>query len=505
MDEEQLKQQMIDAVASLKTRLGALKRDLENSNEFMASEEDIQDVSERIETLEAMAQEGDVQNGMGLYTAIDQQLNDLMSTETTPESVPEKPKETKPKRAKKTNKSKKSEPKADSKTAEPRRAKFKEMREAIKEFGSDKDKAYVKQFDKKLAEIQDLKQVKAHKLKSNNPEDHIEAEKIDAEMREIADRYSPKSTFAKVVRNIFGRDGGKIRKKWEEQIKKEEETAEEKENDRLQKVIDDKTKQFEKQEKIIRRGIEKLKAHAKKADVDRKGIENIEKTVKEAKEEFDELKKKKPEEFDDDRDVQKQYAYVTNKINPLITSIKRLMSGERHKSKEEINAEKAARDEEWWDQKAGARDKEILRRKAAAEKKTQQKPSGLMSKIKTKKGTPAEFTPDAEPTPEPDELAEPTPEEEPVQQVGLDKQINQIDAEFEAGNKNELDPELANYARGLVDRIVNPEDEVEARKAIDATLDGYTLEEFLNSQSLTESCKMFKKRILGVFRGAFKD
>ena len=105
-------------------------------------------------------------------------------------------------------------------------------------------------------------------------------------------------------------------------------------------------------------------------------------------------------------------------------------------------------------------------------------------------------------------LAEAGPEDEYVPNLGGDvepvtvdmsKQIELIDKEFESGNPNELDPELANYAKKLAANASTPEDEDAARKAIDAVLDGYTMDEFSSETALNESRKRVKNRIVNLF------
>jgi hypothetical protein len=113
------------------------------------------------------------------------------------------------------------------------------------------------------------------------------------------------------------------------------------------------------------------------------------------------------------------------------------------------------------------RKQRIEREKARKEKEKREKPMAtLAAKLAAASETPPELS-----TPEPE-----TTEVGPTVKTSLAPMIKMID-----DNIDDLDPEMATYAKDLASQAETPEQEDEARKALDAALEGYTLEEYQSS------------------------
>lgn len=463
-------QQMIDGINSLKNRFSALKSDIETNNEFGASMDDIADVSKRINTIDAMANEGDIQNAMSLYKSIDDQLNSLMGTDETTQDPVVEPDTVAPTVKKKVAKA-------------AAHIKLSDMRDAIKQFGNQKEISYVSKYDDALREIKDYQSSKKEKMNIGDAKSMTDAKEIDEEIRIIQNKFGPSSRFAKMI-NVMFRG---VKDQYMNSLKSG--GKDQKDTDNLDSLKTEKIEQFKTQYGSILSNLKLLIKN--RPDIEPEALDHIKQTLSDAMEEFKTIKDKA---FTNDGELRSAFNGPTNAINPLVKTIRNLAKGKKYETPEEQEASASDRDTKYWEDLAKRQDK-IERIKQAKIAKSKKKKLTGIERLAQKIAAPDQDAVKTEPSVEPE--VDPVKPEPVV--TGIDSQLDLIDQEFAAGNENELDHDLAKYAKGLAAKIETPEDEADAQKAIDAVLDGYTMEEFMNAGTLTESRKRFNKRILDLF------
>lgn len=283
--------------------------------------------------------------------------------------------------------------------------------------------------------------------------------------------------LARMIKIMFS----KIKNKYENNMEKHKK---EQESENVKKYVDDLKQQFKKQVELAKEEIEELEetGNTEEAKEKREKLKN-------AQEEFN---KNKDKNFKTQNGVRNALIKPSNTVNNLISTIRKIRKYGKEYSPEEMTqrAKEKAEKEKEMGIKKGFR--------TVAKNIDREEKSKKLAKRFAKYAGVDEDEDEEELEPED---TKPNISKEKTKEVDIQKQINLIDQELESGNKNELDPDLANYAKKLANNIDTEEDKKEAKKAIDAVLDGYSLEEYQSEMVLTESRKIIKNKINKIFKG----